>query len=219
MAVHSHDDTMQRRRRWWTFALIAGGVVLMLPGLYVSGMSGASTEDWEVASTPVGRLPLDSVRAARSASMVFTVPTTDQWVRIRDAWGEPRYVVFARGGAGDSAVIAWNSLELEVTGSTGLGPLDMAVAVQLPNSLPPNASGVMFQPRPGEKVRLNIKAMNPAAVPNGELVVRAAWDGDPKGRAVGMLFSVDLRPYLRMGLLCGVVLLVVAAVLGNWRTA
>jgi hypothetical protein len=151
--------------------------------------------------------------------MVFTVPTTDQWVRIRDTWGEPAYAVFARTDGGDLAVIAWDSLDLEVTGSTGLGPLDMAVAVALPNSLPPNAGGVMFWPRPGEEVRLNIKAMNPAAVPDGELVVQAAWDGDPKGRAVGMVFSVDLRPFLRMGLLCGVVLLFVAAVLGNWRTA
>ncbi len=210
---------MGRQRLAWTCVLIAGGVLLMLPVLYTSGISGASTEDWDVASTPIARLPLDSLRDARSASIVFMVPTTDQWVRIRETWGDPRYVVFGRTDDGSLSVLPWNSLGLEVTGSTGLGPLEMTAAGDVQNSLPANTTGVMFRPRPGEKVRLDIKATNPGALPDGELVVQAAWEGDAKGRAVGMAFSVDLRRYLRLGLLCGAILLVAAAALGNWRTA
>ena len=169
---------MGRQRRGWTYALIVGGLLLMLPALYTSGMSGASTEDWDVASMPVARLPLDSLRDARLASLVFVVPTTDQWVRIRDAWGDHGYVVFGRADDRSQSVLSWNSLGLEVTGSTGLGPLDMTTAGSAPNSMAAVDTGVAFRPRPGEKVRLNVKAKNPGALPDGELVVQATcWPG------------------------------------------
>jgi hypothetical protein len=148
------------------------------------------------------------------ASLVFTVPITDQWVRIRDLWGDSGYVVFGRADDRSQSVLSWSSLGLEVTGSTGRGPLDMTAA----SSTDAFDSGVTFRPKPGEKVRLNVKAKSPGAPPDGELVVQVNWGSDPKARLGRGLFSLDFRPYLRLGLLWGVVLLVAAAVIGNWRT-
>jgi len=206
---------MRRQRLLWTYVLIAGGLLLMFPALYTSGISGASADDWDAATSPVARLPLDSLRDARFASLVFTVPVTDQWVRIRDLWGDSGYIVVGRTDDRSQSVLSWSSLGLEVTGSTARGPLDMTAA----SSRDVHDSGVTFRPTPGERVRLNVRAKTPGAPPNGELVVQVNWGSDPKFLLGRALFSLDFRPHLRLGLLCGVILLVAAAVLGNWRTA
>ena len=208
---------MGRSTRSWTFALITSGLCLLLPALYTSGISGATTEDWDVALAPVARVPLDSLQHARSASLVFSVPATDQWARIRKAWGDPGYVVFCRTDDYPQTVLSWASLSLEVTGSSGLGRLELTAAGSVPNSASAADTGLVFRPRPGEKVRLDVTAKNPRVLPRAELVVQPNWDSNAEGRAVGMLFSVNWRPYLRCGLVGGIVLLLAAATISTWR--
>lgn len=210
---------MGRSAGGWTFALITAGLCLLLPALYTSGISGATEEDWDVASTPVVRVPLDSLQDGRSMSLVFSVPATDQWARIRKAWGDPGYVVFCRTDDYRQAVLSWASLGLEVTGSTGLGPLELTAAGPVANSDGAADTGVVFRPRPGERVRLDVTAKSPRVLPSGELVVQANWDSNAKARMVGMVFSLNWRPYLRWGLVGGIVLLLAAATVGHWRTA
>ena len=121
-------------------------------------MSGASTEDWDVASMPVARLPLDSLRDARLASLVFVVPTTDQWVRIRDAWFLPNrswlYVVFGRADVlGVNRSLSWNSLGLDVHRiDRTSGRSTLTTAGSAPDSMAAVDTGVAFRPRPrGER--------------------------------------------------------------------
>ena len=193
-------------------------MVLMLPSLYFSGLSHASSEDWEVASTPVAGVPLDSLQRTRSVSLVFRVPANEQWTRIRDSWGDPGYVIVGRSPDPSQSVLSWNSLGLQVTGTTGLGALDMAPAGAIQNSARSNDTGLAFRPKPGVRVRLDVTVRPSVTLPAGELIVAPNWDSNDEGRAWGMAFALNVRPYLRLALLSGIGFLVAAAIVGNWRT-
>ena len=207
-----------KHRFTWRHALVVCAILLLVPGVYTSGIYGPSTEDADVAFTPVARLPLDSLKKAGSASLIFGVPATDQWARIRDGWGDPGYIVFGFAEKDNSFVLSWSSLGVEVTASTGRGPLDVEAVEQVPYAYSSRAQdpGLVFRPQPGEKVRLDITVRNPSALPDGELVVRANWDSNVD-RAVGIAFSVDVRRYVRWCSICGVVLLVAAALIRTDR--
>jgi hypothetical protein len=209
---------MARQRLIWTLGLTTSAMVLILPTLYFSGLSHASSEDWEVASTPVADVPLDALQRTRSVSLVFRVPANEQWTRIRDSWGDPGYVIVGRSPDRADSVLSWNSLGLQVTGTTGLGALDMAPAGSIQNSARSSDTGLAFRPKPGVRVRLDITVRPSVTLPAGELIVAPNWDSNGEGRAGGMAFALNVRPYLRLALLLGVALLGAAAILGNWRT-
>jgi len=128
--------------------LVALGLLFVLPGLFTSGVSGASAEDWAVASTPIARFPLDSLRRAGSVSFVFVVPTTEQWIRIRETWGDPGYVVFGTSQGPSPSVVGWAPLGVEAEASTGLGPLRIEPAGAFHRSVGSQDTGVVFRPRP-----------------------------------------------------------------------
>lgn len=204
----------------WRHALVVCALLLLLPGVYTSGIFGPSTEDAAIAFTPVARLPLDSLRKVGSTSLVFGVPATDQWARIRDGWGDPGYIVFAFAERDSSSVLSWSSLGVEVTASTGRGPLEVEAAKHAPYAYSTDAQdpGVVFRPGPGEKVRLDVKVRNPSALPDGELVVRAYWDSSGIDHAVGVASNVDLRRYIRWCSMFGVLLLLAAALIRTQQT-
>jgi hypothetical protein len=161
-------------------------MALMLPSLYFSGLSHASSEDWEVASTPVAGVPLDSLQRTRSVSLVFRVPANEQWTRIRDSWGDPGYVIVGRSPDPSESVLSWNSLGLQVTGTTGLGALDMVPAGATQNSARSNDTGLAFRPKPGVRVRLDVTVRPSVTLPAGELIVAPNWDSNGEARAWGM---------------------------------
>jgi hypothetical protein len=210
-----------KQRFTWRPALVVCAILLLLPGVYTSGIAGPSTEDADLAFTPVARLPLDSLKRTGAASLIFGVPSSDQWARIRDGWGDPGYIVFAFAERDSSSVLSWSSLGVEVTASTGRGPLGVEAAEQVPYAYSSRAQdpGLVFRPQPGEKVRLDITVRNPSALPDGELVVQANWNSSAINRAVGIAFNVDVRRYVKWCSICGVVLLMAAALIRTQQTA
>jgi hypothetical protein len=209
---------MARLRLIWTFGLMALALILMSPALFLSGLTQASAEDWEVASTPVARIPLDSLQRTRSASLVFRVPAEQQWTRIRDSWGDPGYVIFGQARAPSQSVLPWNSLGIQVVATTGLGTLQLAPAGPIQNSVHSDDAGLTFRAKPGENVRLDVLVGTSVTLPIGELTVAPNWTSDGEGRAWGMLFALNLRPYSRLAFLGGIGLLMAAAIVGVWRT-
>lgn len=199
--------------------LVALGMLFALPGLFTSGVSGASAEDWAVASTPIARFPLDSLRHAGSISLVFVVPTTEQWMRIRDTWGDPGYVVFGTSPGPSPSVVDWSTLGVEAEASTELGALRIEPAGAFHRSAGSQDTGVVFRPRPGERVRLDLALASSELPVEGELVVGVNWDADSKGRMLNMVFNVDLRRYFRWSLIAGVLMMAAAALMPHQRTA
>jgi hypothetical protein len=210
---------MVEQRRIWTFGLMAFAMILMVPTFWFSGLSQASHEDWDVAATPVARVPLDSLQRTRSVSLVFRVPAEEQWTRIRETWGDPDYVIFAREPDPSRAVVSWNALGIQVVGSTGLGPLTMAPAGAINNTTRSDDTGLSFRAKPGERVRLDLTVSASVTLPAGELTIAPNWKGDGEGRAWGMAFALNYRRSLRLAFFMGVGLLVAGAIVGSWRTA
>jgi hypothetical protein len=203
----------------WTYGLLALAGVLMFPALYSSGLSRATSEDWDVASTPVARIPLDSLQRTRSASLVFAVPATDAWTRIRETWGDPGYVVCVRSPAAPPSILPWSTLGLQISATTGRGTLDMAAAGSIQDSNRSTDTGLVFRPKPGERVRLEVAVGGSVTLPDGELTVAPHWDSNGEARAWGMALALNFRPYLRLAFILGFGLLLAATVIGNWRAA
>jgi hypothetical protein len=210
---------MRKPKLTTSHALVALGLLFVLPGLFTSGMFGASAEDWAVASTPIARLPLDSLGRSGSVSLVFVVPTSEQWIRIRETWGDPGYVVFGTSQGPSPSVVGWSTLGVEAEASTRLGALRIEPAGAFHRSGGSQDTGVVFRPRPGERVRLDLKLANSELPVEGELVVAVNWDADTKGRMLNMVFNIDFRRYLRWGLIVGVFILVAAALMPNQKAA
>jgi hypothetical protein len=206
---------MKRPKITAKHALVELGLLFVLPELFTSGPSRESAEDWAVASAPIARFPLDSLRPAGSVSLIFVVPTTEQWIRIREAWGDPGYVVFGTSEGPSPSVVAWSSLGVEAEASTELGALMIEPAGAFHRSARSEDSGVVFRPRPGERVRLDLTLADSEQAEEGELVVGVNWDADTKGRMLSMAFNIDLRRYVRWSLIAGVCLLVAAALTPN----
>jgi hypothetical protein len=65
---------------------------------------------------------------------------------------------------------------------------------------------------------LDVLVGTSVTLPIGELTVAPNWTSDGEGRAWGMLFALNLRPYSRLAFLGGIGLLMAAAIVGVWRT-
>jgi hypothetical protein len=193
------------------YALILIALLLTLPAAFTSGVFGPTAEDAELAVTPAVRLPLDALKRAGSASVIFEVPAGVQWTRIRDEWGDPDYVVFGVARSNGS-VVSWSSLGVAVTASiAGRSlPVEPATAAAYGYSSGAQDPGVVIRPAPGARVRVDFAASNPDPGPATEIVVKPEWPG-MKDRLVGVTLNLNLRPHIRAASVCGVLLLAVAA--------
>jgi hypothetical protein len=172
---------MARQRLFWSISLTVSGIGLMLPALFLSGLPSASREDWDLASAPVARIPLDSLQRTRAASVVFRVPAEDQWARIRRSWGDPGYRICAVTPDPSEAVLPWDSLGIAIVGTTALGPLAMAHAGAFEGATRSTDTSVAFRAKPGEKVRLDVTVRPSVVLPAGELTVAPNWSSNGKG--------------------------------------
>jgi hypothetical protein len=96
--------------------------------------------------------------------------------------------------------------------STAAGPLEVESAASLPHGYSSSARdpGIVIRPGPGDSVRLDFTVSRPADWPAGEIVVQPEWDY-MKDRLVGVLFSLDVRPHIRVAAVLGVLVLTVVA--------
>ena len=70
-------------------------------------------DDVAVAGTPIARVSLDSLAVGGSLRLFVRIPDSTQWRRIRTAWGDHGYVVFATDPARRS-LIPFGTLKLEL---------------------------------------------------------------------------------------------------------
>jgi hypothetical protein len=104
----------------WLF--LAGGLLLNATSSLVL-VNDPPDADEQVASVPVVRIPFDSLNKNRSARAAFQVPF--RWERMRAEWGDPIYVVMARGPEPRFQILPFERLRLNVTVSRSGQPLKL----------------------------------------------------------------------------------------------
>jgi hypothetical protein len=193
------------------YALILIALLLILPAAFTSGVFGPTSEDVELATAPVIRLPLDALMRAGSVSVIFEVPAGVQWTRIRNAWGDPDYIVFAVSKT-DGTIVSWSSVGVAVTASIASRPLPVEPAASTPYGYSSSAQdpGVAIRAGPGARVRVDFAVLSPNPESATEIVIQPEWEG-MKDRIVGVALNLHLRPHIRVASVFGVLLLAVAA--------
>ena len=73
---------------------------------------------------------------------------------------------------------------------------------------------VVFQPRPGERVRLDLTVKTSVTLPAGELIIAPNWDHAGEQRAWGMAFALNYRQYFKLAFLVGVAMLAAGVIVG-----
>ncbi len=177
--------------RWarWLYVI---GVVLLLPGACVVAEDApVTTDDGSVAFTPAARLSLESLRAGNPVEVLFQVPDSPQWRRIRQ---DPRmgdgYIVLAATKQHDW-LIPFSTLTLDVAVIGPHGP----IRPEKPPDSPYGYSsqnmdvGLRFHLEPGAETRIRVAARKPETLPSGELIIEPFMNGSAKD--VGVEAGVD----------------------------
>lgn len=154
-------------------------------------------DDVAVAHTPVARVSLDSLAVGGSLRLFVRIPDSDQWRRIRAAWGDHGYIIFATDPT-RLWLIPFGGLHLGVTVTGGDGT---SLRPERPAEPPYGYSsvsdaGLRFAPRPGDALTIVVKRTEPVALPAGELIVQPYWDSYMKDRMVGAHVETDFGPYV-----------------------
>lgn len=205
-------DGLVRSCGWLGLGLVALYVVASL-------RSGPNMSELLWATQPVVRIPLETLRSAGRASVVFRVPETKQWERLRREWGEPHYLVFAyRRERSSHYIQPFGELDLAVRATSNGETLVTERASDAPYSYSSRTTdvGIVFRGMPGAEIRLDVEAKDAPSRRDGEFVVEPQWPGSLKDRIVGAMLEESAAPYVTGAGIVGV-LLVFAALSGVAR--
>jgi hypothetical protein len=208
-------DWLASIRAAWLLLVI--GVLLLLPGACSLVSSAPNRDDAAVGFAEVVRIRLDSLRAGSPIKLVFSVPDTAQWRRLRDAWGDHGYIVYAARMEGSTPwIIPFSTLNLDVTISSSAGDLALEPASGCPYLISSDAGddcAVAFKPRPGDELEITVTARGSDSLPAGDFVIGPYWGGYEKDRIVAAMLESEGRPYLLAAAAVGVALLIGSSIL------
>lgn len=194
---------------------------MLLPASCTLVRSTPTDNDAAVAFTEVLRMRLDSVSPESLVKVVFRVPASTQWKRLRDAWGDHGYIADAERHEGSTPwVIPFSRLNLEVTVSRRGGP----VAVERSSGCPYLVSSdtddcaVTFKPSPGDELEVTLLFGGTEKPPRGDFVIEPYWGGFEKDRLVGAMIDSGLHIYIVGVASIGIFLLIASSILAI-RTA
>jgi len=144
-------------------------------------------------------MSLDSLRAGNPVELVFWVPDSTQWKRIRQqrTMGDNGYIVLAASERGGK-VIPFSTMDLAVSVSGAAGPIDLKKEDHTPYGYSSDTYdvGLRFHPLPRDEVRVRVTARGPDRLPNGELIIEPYWNWSAKDFGVGASIDADLKPYV-----------------------
>ena len=178
-------------------------------------------DDVAVAATPVVRISLDSLAVGVPCRLFVRIPDSAQWGRIRAAWGDQGFVIFATDPARRSIIpFGTLNLEVEITGRDAT-----VLSKERPAEAPygysyASEAGFRFMPRPGDELTIVVKRSEPIALPDrrANFIVQPYWDSYMKDRMVGAHVETEFGPYVNAVVVAvGVLMLATSSVLGLLR--
>jgi hypothetical protein len=216
LLVLLRPDVAQRVAR----GCLIAGVLLLVPGgcTLFQRPSSFNADDLRVATTDVARLRLDSVRSGSTVRMIGIGRIGPQWKRLRQAWGDHGYVVYATTEQGGRwSILPFSELKLDLIASTAGGRLTIERPPTCPDAVTISETAdcaVVFKPPAGETFEIAITATSPGSLLAGDLVVAPYWGGYNKDRIVSAGLNSEARPYINGMAVAGVVSLITSGVLG-----
>ena len=200
--------------------MLVAGVLMLLPGACTFVRSAPDRDDAGVAFTEVARLRLESFKAGSLIKLVFRVPNTAQWERLRQAWGDHGYIMYAeRKEDATPWIIPFSKLKLDVTVSRAGRSVSVQKSTGCPYMISVSSSSdtddcaMAFKPTPGEELEIALTPRGSENLPAGDFVIQPYWGGYEKDRIVGAMIDSDVRPYALGAGAIGIVLLIASSVL------
>jgi hypothetical protein len=198
------------------YVLIAVGLASMAIALAIKTRSGPTEENYLASEVPVYRTPLDSLAKGGARSFAVAVPSTPQWKRILEFWGDPGFMVFAAPNT--TTIYQFSNLNIDVRVTKDGRRLPVEQVVHLPYMRSVEAgtlttpghrpvgladTGVVFRVAPGDEVDVEIVPRSPESLPRGELIVKREWSLAQKDHMIApaaerLLFIAPLA----LGIIC-----------------
>jgi len=190
------------------------GLLLMVPGALFLTNTGLSSEDANVALTPLLTIPLDRIGTYGRTRVL--IPDTPQWKRIRREWGEPEWIIAA---VEPEKEFAYCLPELGLTILVG----DHERPLPLQSSYPPYgystdcaASTISFNATPGTELNVSILKSSDRPLPSANLIIVGRWLYT-KDKLVGIYLDEEVRPILIVTSALGLILVGSAGYVWNRR--
>jgi len=96
--------------------LFVAGILLLLPGACTFMRSAPTDEDVRVAAAEVVRIRLDSFKPESPIRLAFTADDSSHSKRLREAWGDKGYLVYAeREQDSREDIVPFSTLKLDVS--------------------------------------------------------------------------------------------------------
>jgi hypothetical protein len=195
--------------------MLVAGVLMLLPAACTFVRSAPTDDDAGVAFTEVVRMRLDSFVPGSPIKLMFRVPATAQWKRLREAWGDHGYIVYAERHEGSTPwIIPFSKLNLEVTVSRAGRNLVVERSSGCPYLISSETEdcAVAFKPSPGDELEITLMSRDTEKPPAGDFVIKPYWGGYEKDRLVGAMIDSDLQPYIPAVGAIGIILLITSSV-------
>ncbi len=191
---------VSRRFEAW---LAVVGVALLAPAIWRLADPPIDSEDAAEAYATFRSIPLPEISDKGSADILFEVPNSRQWERIRNAWGDPGYLL-AAFRTPKREIYCWNDLGLKVQVLEANKAVPLREVKTSRNELSSKCSidGVSFRATPGSKIRIIVSTARDKRPRDADLELRMNWDGKTKDRSVGVSIDSDIQTLVQF---CGAV--------------
>jgi hypothetical protein len=191
------------------------GLLLFWP---VARSERPTRADYQLSETPFARIPLGAIRQTGQATFVMTVPTGEQWDRIRSHWSDPGIMVFAAPDSRSVYDFTALGIEVQVRHARGTVPVDpvgyvpyMRSVVSRKDEYRERNTGVRFVGSPGEDLTIFVRAAQPDSLPDGELTVKYEWSLAQKDHIVALQVEQAAQRVASWSVVVGVGLLAAVA--------
>jgi hypothetical protein len=194
--------------------LVFAGILLILVAIGNRISTPLRPSDANAALKLLRRIPLTQLR--KQPIVQFTAPNDDAWKRLRNAWGEPVYVVAITVARNEQA--CWEDFHWDMTASVSLDP-STSPAFGYLSACDGRLLGFKFSAAAGQTVTFVFRKSGtaettpfpPAPPPPADLVILANWSGDMKQRLGEAYVDQALRNASNYLLLLGGVCLALSA--------
>lgn len=190
---------------------ITGVLLIAAAGWLYFTTTGLMPGDDAMALANIAEIPLDSIQTEGSLSIRVIIPATPKWARIRNAWGEPDFIITAVSELKPLAYLTDLGIRVDVM-KRGIPIRVDGFAIPYGYSSNCSTGNFRFRAAPGSEMTLVSREQLPLRCPLGDLIVVGSW-WNTKDKLVGVALDEELHPVLIDVSISGLILILAALVI------